>query len=333
MPLIVTPSKLARQSEFYHQLGSMLSAGLGLIPALDHLGHHPPARSFRLPIRRLLEHLGQGANFTESIQQIPGWLPSFDLALIEAGEKSGRLDACCRLLADYYRQRADMARRVLSGLAYPLFVLHMGVLLFPFADFFTSGNLVVYLSRTLGVLVPLYAAAFLIALACQGRRGEEWRAWIERILHPIPLLGTARRYLALARLAAALEALLNAGVSIIQGWGMAAAASGSPAILRAVRGWLPLLENGSTPSELVRASPVFPEMFASLYFTGEVSGSLDDTLKRLHVLYQEDGTRKLQAVVEWTPRLVYLCVALIIAYRIVSFYLGYFGEINKLTGP
>ena len=44
----------------------------------------------------------------------------------------------------------------------------------------------------------------------QSKHGETWRATIEAILHPIPMLGTARHYLALARLATALEALIMA---------------------------------------------------------------------------------------------------------------------------
>ena len=33
-------------------------------------------------------------------QRVQGWLPAFDIALLHAGEHSGRLDACFRLLGD-----------------------------------------------------------------------------------------------------------------------------------------------------------------------------------------------------------------------------------------
>jgi type II secretory pathway component PulF len=260
------------------------------------------------------------------------WLPAFDLALLQAGEHSGRLDACFRLLADYYTDRARLARQMIGDLAYPAFLLHFAIFIFPFAQFFTSGNWVVYLCQTVGVLIPLYAAVALMIFAAQSRHGEAWRAGVESLIHPIPGLGLARRYLALARLAAALEALLSAGVTIIEAWEMAASASGSPALRRIVLGWRPMVNAGQTPAEAVSASGRFPELFASQYATGEISGQLDDTLRRLHAYYQEEGSRKLHAVSQWTPRVIYLFVVLMIAYRIIHFYMGYFKQIGDAGG-
>ena len=108
MPLIVTPGQLSLRSELYHQLGALLAAGLPLPKALETLQRNPPARSFRKPIARLIFELERGETFTEAMVRVGRWLPSFDAALLEAGEQSGRLDACFRLLADYYKERAQL---------------------------------------------------------------------------------------------------------------------------------------------------------------------------------------------------------------------------------
>jgi type II secretory pathway component PulF len=323
---------LSRRADFYHQLGQLTGAGLGLVQALEQLKRHPPDRSYREPIGRLLEQIAGGSTLTDSLQRSGHWLPAFDIALLEAGEHSGRLDACFRLLADYYTDRARLARQMIADLAYPAFLLHFAIFIFPFAQFFTSGNWAVYLCQTVGVLIPLYAVAALMIFAAQSRHGETWRACFESLVHPIPVLGVARRYLALARLASALEALLSAGVTIIEAWEMAATASGSPALRRTVLGWRPLVNGGQTPAEAVSASGSFPELFASQYGTGEISGKLDDTLRRLHAYYQEEGSRKLQAFSRWTPRAIYFCVVLMIAYRIIAFYTGYFNMVRDAGG-
>jgi type II secretory pathway component PulF len=208
----------------------------------------------------------------------------------------------------------------------------MAVFIFPFADFFRTGNWAVYLAQTLGVLVPVYAVLAVMIYIGQSRHGEQWRAWVERLLSPVPVLGTARHYLALSRLSAALEALIAAGVTIIEAWELAATASGSPALRRAVLAWRPRVNSGETPAEAVRASPRFPELFASQYTSGEVSGKLDETLRRLRDYYQEEGSRKLHAVAQWTPRLVYLVIALMIGWRVVSFWTSYFNEVQKAGG-
>ena len=330
MPLIVTPGQFTQRAEFYHQLAQLTSAGIGLPRALEQLQRHPPARSFRGPIQRLLQQISARHTFTESLQLTGGWLPALDVALLDAGERSGRLDACFKLLADYYNDRARITRQMIADLAYPVALLHMAIFIFPFAKFFMSGNLLAYLAQTFGVLLPLYVVVVAMIYAGQSKHGERWRAWVEAILHPIPMLGTGRHYLALSRLAAALEALINAGVTIIEAWELAATASGSPALRRAVHAWKPQLGAGETPAELVRASPRFPETFANLYNSGEISGKLDETLRQLHRIYQEEGTRKLHAVAQWVPKIIYLAVALCIAYKVVQFWIGMYGPNSDL---
>ncbi len=332
MPLIITPRQLTHRAELYHQLGQLTAVGVGLPQALEHLRRNPPTRSLREPLERLINQVVQGHTFTQALNRSGKWLSSFDLALLQAGEHSGRLDAVFKLLANYYNERARLARQVISDLAYPMFLFHAAIFIFPFAQFFLSGNWMTYLRQTLGVLLPIYAATFLLILACQGRRGETWRSWVESVFHWVPILGKARRALALARLSAALEALISAGVTVIEAWELAAAASGSPALRRTVLAWKPRVLAGETPAEEVSNSPQFPELFANLYHTGEISGQLDDTLRRLQSYYQEEGTRKLHALAQWTPRIIYFAVALMVAYRVIKFWTGYFQQIQSAGG-
>ena len=329
--MIITPGQLKKRAELYHTLGVLLSAGLTAPQALEQLHSSPPSRSLRAPIGRLQQSLREGASVGDAVAGLGGWMPAFDIALVNAGDRSGRLDACFKLLAGYYEERSKMARKMIADLLYPVFLFHFAVIVFAFIDFLQPGHgLARFLCIVLGILLPIYAIAGLLIFAGQGRHGEKWRSGVETVLRRIPLLGAARRCLALARLAAALEALLNAGVIITSAWELAVAASGSPALGRAVRGWKEAVESGATPAELIKASPEFPEMFASLYATGEISGQLDETLGRLHRHYQEEGDGKMRLISEWSPKLVYYLVMLLIAWKIVSYYIGYFHQLEEV---
>jgi len=331
MQVIITPGQLKHRAELYHALGTMLTAGLTAPKALEQLASNPPSRALREPIARWQQHLRDGATVGDAVEQMGDWMPAFDVALVKAGDRSGRLDACFKLLAGYYGERSQMAQKVISDLLYPVFLFHFAVFVFSFLDFLKPGHgLVRFWLVVLGILIPVYAAAGFLILAGQGRHGEKWRSMVENILRRVPLVGTARRCLALARLAAALEALLNAGVLITSAWELAVAASGSPALGRAVSGWKAAVEAGATPAELMRASPEFPEMFASLYASGEISGQLDETLGRLHQHYQEEGSRKMRAIAEWSPKLVYYVVMLLIAWKIVAYYYALYGPGSDL---
>ena len=335
MSLTVTPRQFAQRAEFYQQLAQLTSAGIGLLQALEQLKRNPPGRSYREPIQRLLNELTQGRTFAGSLKQLDDWLPEFDTALIEAGESSGRLDACFRLLAEYYTNQARITKQMISQLLYPVGLVHFAALVFivvlPFARSQFNASLILLCAKAALALVPLYLITGLIIYATQSRHGEKWRALIESWLRWIPLLGKARRFLALARLSAALEALSSAGVNIIQAWDLAGNASGSPALRRAVAAMKPGVVAGKTPAEAIREHAVFPDLFANLYASGEVSGKLDETLKRLYAHYQEEGTHKLQAFAQWLPRLIYGLVAAMVAYYVIQFWVGYFNQISTIT--
>ena len=336
MSLLITPGQFTRRAEFYHQLAQLTSAGIGLLPALEQLKRNPPGNSYREPIQKLLNELAQGRTFAASLQQLDGWLPEFDIALIDAGERSGRLDACFRLLADYYNQQALVTKQVISQLLYPIGLVHFAALVFiiilPFArSQFNVGLIPLLLLKAALALSPLYLATAFLIYATQSRHGEKWRALVESLVRWIPILGTARHQLAIARFAAALEALISAGVNIIQAWDLAANASGSLAVRRAVAAMKPEVVAGMTPAEAMRKHAVFPVLFTNLYTSGEVSGKLDETLKRLYAHFQEEGSHKLQLFAQWMPRLIYLLVAGLVAYNVIKFWTGYFQQINDAS--
>ena len=117
-----------------------------------------------------------------------------------------------------------------------------------------NASLTLLFAKAALILSPLYGAVALMIYATQSKHGENWRARIEAFLRPVPILGKARHYLALSRLAAALEALISAGVNIFEAWDLAATASGSPALRRAVAAWKP--QRGRRPNAVRSRAPL-----------------------------------------------------------------------------
>jgi type IV pilus assembly protein PilC len=329
MPLIVTPGELNRRANFYHQLQQLTGAGVGIVHSLEQLKTNAPSRHYRAATQQLLFQIQRGQPLGESMRAIPDWLPDFDVTLVEAGERSGRLDRVFRMLGDYYTDRAKVARKVIVALAYPAFLLHLLALVMALVLFFWYPNLC---TLPLFGLLLLYIATFVIVYATQNKHSESWRAKVEGLLNMIPVMGTARRHLALARLSASLEALISSGVSIIEAWELAAKASGSVALQRIVETWRPLIQAGQTPAEILQETPKFPSLFTSQYASGEVSGKLDETLERLRDYYQDDGGRKVQILAQWIPIGIYLLVLIGGGGFVVWFWMTYYGKIWQQLG-
>ncbi len=323
---------LDQRANLYHQVGTSLAAGIPLAETLQFLVDQSP-HADRTSLVATVERLRKGSSLTEALRQSGGRQPEFDIALLAAAEHSGHLDAACRRLGEHYAEHAKIARQVRGQLIYPAILLHMAVLVFPNSELtalIMQGGVGSFVMAKLLVLAPIYAVAYLVVRALRGEGTFAWRLFLERFFAHVPAFGSARRNLALASLCAALEGLVRAGVSMGRAWEAAAAASGSPALQDAVSTWRPIVEAGRAPSELIRECPEFPPTFAKLYRTGEVSGALDETLKRMQRLYQEEGSRQLQIAAEWAPRLLYIGIVLAIAAQMFSFYAAFNSRLDGL---
>lgn len=329
MPFIRTAGFYKRISDFYYEIGALIGAGIPILNALTHVLKSSRSSQIRAYCSILTRNLQSNKTLAESFLDIKD-IPEFDRALIDASERSGRLESCFKFLSTIYQERANLINQFLSGIAYPVFLMHFAIFIFPFAEFFASGNLLVYLSKTLGVLIPIYAFAFVLTTAIQSEQNEKWKEFMQSLTRFIPFFKSGTQSLYLSRFALALEALLNAGVPIINAIQLSGKACGSVKIKKATESWLNRLANGiSTPSEEVSRCSEFPEIFSSQFATGEISGKLDETLKRLHSYYFDEGLRNLRSGFKMLGHLIFLIIALIIAFKIVMFYAKFYSQYDN----
>src|SRR6185503_10922724 len=99
---------------------------------------------------------------------------------------------------------------------------------------------------------------------------------------------------------------------------------------REVAGWPPLLEEGVTPAQLLAESRAFPELFSTMYNTGEISGTIDDSLVRLQRLHQERGTSQFRIIADWLPKIVYFIIVIYVAYCIINAYMSHYNQLGEI---
>ncbi len=353
---MVTPGQLKRRAAFFEQLAVMIAAGVPFTKALEMAAKNRSSGVPQRVIQELVLHLQEGRTFTDAMQLVSGqkvgmdgslrradksfWLSDFDVALLSAGEESGRLDTTFKTLARYYSERATVIRDTISGTIITIVTFHVFLLVFPLGFLV---NLVLgimngeyekclpFIIEKLVVFGLLYGGIASLAFAGQSTRSEGWRSVVESVFSIVPMLRTALKYLAVARLAMALNSLMSAGVSVIRAWELAATSCGSPHLKRQIFKWTPQLESGITPGDMVAQIHYFPDMFTQLYQSGEMSGKLDETLAHLHTYFQDEGFRKLQTFCRIFSFGLYFAIAIVVAIFIIRFYVGYFNQITSAS--
>jgi type IV pilus assembly protein PilC len=318
------------KARLYHDLGEMIRSGVTLQRAVERLSNHS-----RGPAGRVLRGIGagiaRGDTLADTLPHQPG-INELDAALFAASERSGKLDRGFALAEGYYAALAEARSRVLSRIAYPLFLAHFAVVAMSAPVFVTNGanaglrSIFTGLAVLWGVIVAGWAVITAI------RHQAERSIAVDRSLGFIPIIGGMRRDLALSRFSAAYDMQLEAGVNVFGALEASGRASASASYRAAATRALADVRSGETVCSALTATRAFPERFLRAFMVGEESGRLDQELRALSEEYRVGGLRKLEALSEWIPRLVMITVFLLIAWKVVSAYFGYLKGIQDIVG-
>jgi type II secretory pathway component PulF len=318
---------------FYMELAKLLDAGFDIRKAAGVL------RDTRLPAAQaaLLKDLDRGLESGQSITGAfgsdTGSITELERGIIGAGERGGKLGPAFQHLADYFGMLATARREIISGMIYPVAVLHMGFFIGTVPMALMKGGKTAWgiFGSFLITLLVAYTVAFLVFLAIRAVLAmAPENAGIDRTINRIPWIGHARRSMAMARFCKVYHSCLLAGVNMSETVSMASHASASGIIRDAGATVAEAAKHGERIGPRLISSGAFPNAFARSYATGEEAGTLDIDLARWARLFQEEAASGVRKASMMIPRVLYFIILAFVAWKIVSFFNGYYGGMLEM---
>lgn len=315
----------------YHEMGKLTGADFHLDRAVQLLLDQNPPASRRVWLAGVGEGLGAGKGITESVRNGEGVAASgLEIALISAGEQSGRLHQAFEHLGQYYESMAEGVSKAKGALIYPLILAHLAILVpaVPALVLGTGGN------GIWDVLVPVAGLWALIGLLVSLWKNLAARATtsatIDGWLNMIPLAGAARRHWALARFSQVFHSALLAAIRMQECLRLAGESSGS-GVMQAASSRAELqVADGGRLGVALRSSGGFPKLFADSISTAEESGTLDRELERWAKAETQMARGATERAATWLPKIAYGMAVLYIVWRIVSMMSGYYAGILSI---
>lgn len=334
MPLIPTPGFFQRKAELYKQLGQLLANGVPPVQGLRTLGKLSKSSSVRRCFERKAELIERGEMLQDAL--FHGAVPQpdpLDKALVDAGERSGRLVEGLEFLDRYYLALSRVYRMVIGRLTYPFFIIHaaafvLAVVAWFFANFDTGAAI----RQFAIVLVPVYLLIFFGLYITFHNKLPVLRLMAELIYSKIPILGRALKSLHITRFTLALDSSLSAGIDIRQALLLSARTSGSMRLRSAMSRSVNRLEAGETISQVLGKCRFFPENFLVPIAVAEQSGQIDATLERLYSEYLEDSEIRMKQFGSTFSWVVYGSFVLFMVLSIFKIASAYFQELNSILG-
>ena len=324
-------------------VGQGLAAGMTLTHALHLLAEQEKGRPLGQVAESLREGVTSGRNLSDAMAQLGQSFPPVAIALARAGEASGALEEVLQALTEQVEAEQDLVGKVRGALAYPLFVLIVGV-----------GTVAVLMWVVVPKLSALFAEtgqpiALITRLMIGSGRGFLWSlgvgvtlaGWLLRLrrmrLLLVQWLATAagrlpvfRRLIAqaeIARFSSTLGLLLAHGLPLPEALRLTAGTAGRPALkAQILRMEQEVVEGMGVSNSLVRAGIREPFLL-TMVAMGEAQGDLARAFHQVGVRYQQEVDRTVKILGTLIEPVMILIVGLVVGGIVFSMMLPLF-QIN-----
>lgn len=336
--------------EFYHRLSQTLVMGLPILTALEENAKILPSKSFGMVITEVKVSIESGKTLYEAMSQYPKVFNKLDLAIIRLGEQSGVLPKAMKDLADFLEWKENIRSTIKKATIYPSFVILVIIAVIGVWVGYVLPQMAVLLAE-MGVALPEVTKTILsvslffqknwiwiIGLVFAGllflymvQKLKKGKILFHKLLLQVPIVGNVAKNIALARLSQNFATMYQSGMII---------SSIFEILTDNIIGNRYLEERMARAfQEIQRGQPIasgfetaggFPPLFLGAIRNGEMTGTIDESFKRLGDYYDGEVKRTVEVMVNALEPITIIFLGGVFALIILSIMLPLYDVIGQI---
>ena len=300
---------------FSRQMHTLLKSGVPIMRGLAGLQESSTNKSFARVIRDLRESLDAGRELSVAMRRHTECFTPFYLSMVRVGEMTGRLEDVFLRLFDHLEFDRDMRDRVKTALRYPSFVIIamlvamvvVNVFVIPqFETVFKSFHAELPLMTRILITTSRFSVAYwplLLGAAAAAFFG--FRAWTrtvagrlawDRVKLRIPIAGKIIHKATMARFARSFALSVRSGVPIVQALTVVAQTADNAYLTGRIEGMRDGVERGESILRTATNAAVFTPIVLQMVAVGEESGSLDEMMDEIAIMYEREVDYELKTL-------------------------------------
>ena len=114
---------------FFQLLGAMVNAGLPILECLTLLHDQTKHAKMKIVIKEIKTLIESGESLAQAMRANDDVFDDATCSVIEAGEKSGKLNEILKELVDQYEQLNSLSKKMKAAMTYPVVVITVMILL------------------------------------------------------------------------------------------------------------------------------------------------------------------------------------------------------------
>ncbi|MCA9355539.1 type II secretion system F family protein [Candidatus Kaiserbacteria bacterium] len=293
-------------------LGSMLKAGLTVTRALSVIERQSTNPRLKGVMKRLVEKINQGESFFDSLKEFPEVFSDLYIAMVRAGEESGKLSESLQTLAIQMERSNNLAKKVKGAMIYPSIVIVIMVIIailmmiyvmpsitgifenmdqeLPATTTFLINASNFMVAHTLVVILGMIGVVAGFMYSLKTKWGKIATSWL---IVRLPVIGTLAKETNSARTARTLSSLLDSGVDVIQSIKITEEVIQNVFYKDILGEAARRVEKGTALSEtFIERKDLYPILVGEMILVGEETGQISGMLGELAIFYETEVERK-----------------------------------------
>ena len=299
---------------FLRELSIMFKSEVSLVEALQSIAEETKNPVFKESILKMGEEIEGGTSFSDALAVFPKLFSPFYINLVKSGESSGKLSEVLEYLADHLEREYDLARKIISMIVYPAFVLItftivlliMTIIVIPKLTAtldVSSEELPMVTKIVIGftgamrkyIFVIIAAIIALIVFLQRYRQTKEGKSKLDALVLKIPIVGNLLKKIYLTRFAENFSTLISGGLPITKSFEILGGVIDNQCYKDLIFEAKEEVRRGEMISKVLKKHPdLMPSFFSQMVLVGERTGRLSETLMNIVAFYEKEIERDIQ---------------------------------------
>ena len=299
--------KLKDISLFCKQMSVMLESGIPLNNAVDILEQQATSKNLKSSLKIVSKSLKEGSQLSKAMLDQEGMFPDLLIRMVQAGEKTGKLDEVLEKMSEHYNKQLKTSRQIRGAMIYPAVLAFLAVaavlaLLYvvipSFSGIFEQSGMAMPLPTRIVLAASNFVRSswyilfgvtgILVFLFLRYRSTEAGRYQLDRLKLNLPVIKGPMQKIVTARFASTLAILTSAGIPLVEAIESAAATTNNAVVIEKMKIANEGLQKGERLTGMITSTGLFPPMMLSMVKIGEESGSLESMLVKTSDYYEEE---------------------------------------------
>ena len=341
--------KLKDISLFCKQMSVMLNSGIPLNNAVDILEQQTDAKNLKASLKVISKGLKEGNQLSKSLIEQNGLFPDLLIRMVQAGEKTGKLDEVLERMSEHYNKELKTSRQIRGAMIYPAVLAFLAVaatlvllyVVIPnFSGIFEQSGVALPLPTRIVLAASNFVQSYwyilfggvglLVFLFLRYRSTEAGRYQLDQLKLKMPVVKGPMQKIVTARFASTLATLTSAGIPLVEAIDSAAATTNNAVVIDKLRIANEGLQKGERLTGMLTSTGLFPPMMLSMVKIGEESGSLESMLNKTSDFYEEELEAAIKQLLSLLEPAMIIVMGVIIGGIVASVMLPMFEIANAV---